>query len=66
MFLHLVLHYWILEQENVVIFINIATDLAYVVGLEYNNYNINNGINGGFKRIIQAMNNENIKKSTGK
>nr|QDY52457.1 mRNA capping enzyme [Mimiviridae sp. ChoanoV1] len=36
----------------------LSTDLAYVVGLEYNNYNINNGINGGFKRIVQAMNNE--------
>ena len=36
----------------------LGTDLSSVVGIEYNNYNINNNVNGGFKRIIQAMNNE--------
>ena len=36
----------------------LSSDLSYVVGIEHNNYNINNNINGGFKRIIQAMTNE--------
>ena len=36
----------------------LSSDLSYVVGIEHNNYNINNNINGGFKRIIQAITNE--------
>ena len=36
----------------------LGTDLSAVIGIEYNNYNINNNVNGGFKRIIQAMNSE--------
>ena len=39
----------------------LGTDLYAVVGIEYNNYNINNNMNGGFKRIIQATNNERYK-----
>ena len=39
----------------------LSSDLSYVVGIEHNNYNINNNINGGFKRIIQAMTNEKYK-----
>ena len=39
----------------------LGTDLSAVVGIEYNNYNINNNMNGGFKRIIHTMNNERYK-----
>ena len=42
----------------------LGNDLSYVVGLEYNQYNINNNINGGFKRIIQAMNSDKYKDKT--